>query len=122
MTVIWPCGGWLQGVYQNVHPAPPEERRSDWAKAEEGIQEIGRGGGKSQLLAVAEKEGHVLGKTRVLGVAAGAGRETSLPLLHHSEMFQEQWSETSMKGGSRLRTLQLPLALLEVHQVETPCR
>ena len=46
-------------------------------------------GGKSKLLAVAKKEGHVVGKTRVLGVAAEGGRETSLPLLHHREMFKE---------------------------------
>ena len=68
---------------------PPEGRRSDRVKAEGGIQGLGRGGGKSQLLAVAKKEGHVVGKTMVLGVAAGGGRETSLPLLHHHEMFRE---------------------------------
>lgn len=103
-----PCGGWLQGVYRDVHQAPPEEFRSDRAKAEEGIQGLGIGGGKSRLLAVAEKEGHVVGKTRVLGVAAGGDWERSLLSLHHREIFREKWSKTSMRHGSQLMTLQLP--------------
>ncbi len=81
------CSGWLQGDHWNIHPAPPEECGSDRAKADEGIQGPGRRGRESKLLAVAEKEGHVVGKARILGVAAGSGRETSLPLLHNCEMF-----------------------------------
>ncbi|KAL6491146.1 hypothetical protein MHYP_G00014910 [Metynnis hypsauchen] len=88
--------------------APYQEDGGHWAKADAGSQGLGRRGRKSQLLAVAEKEGQVVGERRVLGVAAGGGRETSLPLLHHHEMFRDQWSETSLKGGSRLMTLQLP--------------
>lgn len=75
------------------------EVRNDQAKVEEGIQALGRGGGNSHLLAVTEKKGHVMWKTRVV---EGDDRETFQPLLHHREMFQEEWSETSMKGGSQL--------------------
>lgn len=61
---------------------------TDQAKAELGIQCLGRGGSKSQLLDVTEKKGHV-GETWVKLVAAGGSWETSLPLLHHSKMFQQ---------------------------------
>lgn len=36
---------------------------------------------------MAKKEGPDVGEEMVLGSAAGGSRETSLPLLHHREMF-----------------------------------
>lgn len=72
-------------VYQYVQAVPHEELRSDQAKAEEGIQCLGRGGWKSQLLDMTEKKGHVE-ETWVRVVAAGGSWETSMPLLHHSEI------------------------------------
>lgn len=51
-----PCGGWLKGFYQYIHPVSPKENRSDWSKGEEGIQGLTQESGKSQPLPVPEKD------------------------------------------------------------------
>lgn len=40
-------------------------------------------------MALVKKEGPGVGKAWFLGLAAGGGRETSLSLLHHREMFRD---------------------------------
>ncbi len=48
-----------------------------------------RSGRERELLAMASEKRQEMGDRRILGLAAGGGRETSLPLLHHPEMFRD---------------------------------
>lgn len=56
----------IQRLLRNVGVTGPKLKKASGG--------LGRGSRKSELLAMAEKEGHVVGKTRVLEVAAGGGR------------------------------------------------
>lgn len=58
------------------------------------------------LTVLASKKGQGIGKARIIGLAAGGSRELPALLLHHLEMFWDERSETPVKGGSQLTTLQ----------------
>ncbi len=99
-------GSRLPGVHWNIYSAAPKVPRHKRPQAGKGAERAGGGGRARELLALASEKGQGVGKRRILRLAAGGGRETSLPPLHHPEMFRDERSETSAMGGSRLTTLQ----------------
>lgn len=90
-----PCGSWMQRLCWKIHPAAAENPWSHWVHAKEGTLGTGQGGRDRELLAVSQKRPKV-GETRILGPATGSGREMSLPLPHHLEMFWDLRGETEM--------------------------
>ncbi len=112
-------GSRLPGVHWNIYSAAPKVPRRKRPQAGKGAERAGGGGRARELLALASEKGQGVGKRRILRLAAGGGRETSLPPLHHPEMFRDERSETSTMGDSRLTTLQpAQMAPAEVCQAD----
>ena len=82
-------GSWVQRLHWNINSAAAEVSGDLRSQAEKSAERTSRGGRTMELLALAEKERQVVGKGRILRLAAGSERETSLPLLHHPEMFRD---------------------------------
>lgn len=78
---------WLWRLHWNMYPVVSEVFCDYRWQAEKGSQRLDGWGRTSGLLALASMRGQGAGKARILGLTAGSSKETSLPLLHHLEMF-----------------------------------
>lgn len=86
-AITYPVEIWCRGYTETSIQRRPEVSGDHRIQAEKGAQRSGGRGQTRESLALTPKKGQGVGKRGILWLAAGSGREMSLPLLHHLEMF-----------------------------------